>query len=101
MNDLNKDFYSIGALVVLVAPEERTGRTNSEGKLAFVKRFDEEDLTLDVEYSLLPVVVLLPITAPPAMATRPCYGSDGPPPTPMWMRRMMTTRIPSERLHAR
>jgi hypothetical protein len=49
--NLNKDIYSIGALVK-VAPEERVGRPDSEGGMAFVKSFDEEDLTLDVEYTV-------------------------------------------------
>lgn len=45
--NLNTDIYSIGALVH-VDPEERTGRPNSEGGLAYVNSFDEESLNLDV-----------------------------------------------------
>jgi hypothetical protein len=50
--NLNKDIYSTSALVK-VAPEERVRKQDSEGGMAFVKSLDEEDLTLDVEYTVM------------------------------------------------
>lgn len=49
--NLNRSVYSTGALV-RVAPEERPNRRNSEGGLAFVRSYDEETLTVDVDYTL-------------------------------------------------
>ena len=49
--NLNRAIYSIGALVK-VLPEERVGRNNSEGGLAYVREFDKDKLTVDVTYVL-------------------------------------------------